>query len=67
MLEFLLLDGSGTARPEGGRCTVSRLPGDIPFLGMLIALAARKPLIEHCGSWAANARTTFGDGLVSRC
>ena len=43
------------------------LPGDIPFLGMLIALAARKPLIaRYCGSWAANTRTTFMN-RVTRC
>lgn len=35
-------------------------PGDIPLLGMLIALLLRKPLIaRYGGSWANNNQTTF--------
>lgn len=35
------------------------LPGDIPLLGMLVALALRKRLIvRYGGSWAANQQTT---------
>ncbi len=35
------------------------LPGDIPLLGMLVALAFRKRLIaRYGGSWAANSQTT---------
>jgi len=34
-------------------------PGDIPFIGMLVALGFRKRLIvRYCGSWATTARTT---------
>jgi glycosyltransferase involved in cell wall biosynthesis len=36
------------------------LPGDIPFLGMLVALALRKRLIaRYGGSWVANRQTTL--------
>ncbi len=36
------------------------LPGDIPLLGMLVALSLRKPLIaRYGGSWATNSQTTI--------
>ncbi len=36
------------------------LPGDIPFLGMLVAILLRKRLIaNYGGSWAPNSRTTL--------
>jgi len=35
-------------------------PGDIPLLGMIVALGLRKRLIvRYCGSWARTARTTI--------
>jgi glycosyltransferase involved in cell wall biosynthesis len=35
-------------------------PGDIPLLGMLVALALRKRLIvRYCGSWTKTSHTTF--------
>jgi glycosyltransferase involved in cell wall biosynthesis len=41
------------------------LPGDIPLLGMLIALILRKPLIaRYGGSWIKNDRTTLMDGIT---
>jgi glycosyltransferase involved in cell wall biosynthesis len=34
-------------------------PGDIPLLGMLVALAMRKRLlVRYCGSWESTSRTT---------
>lgn len=47
---------------EVGRADVVHvpLPGDIPLIGMLIALARRKRLIaRYGGSWAATSRTTL--------
>jgi glycosyltransferase involved in cell wall biosynthesis len=36
------------------------LPGDLAFLGMLVALALRKPLIaRYGGAWSANTQTTL--------
>jgi glycosyltransferase involved in cell wall biosynthesis len=36
------------------------VPGDIPLLGMLIAIKLRKRLIvRYCGSWAITGQTTF--------
>lgn len=36
------------------------LPGDMPFLGMVVALVLRKPLLaRYGGSWAPTAETTF--------
>jgi glycosyltransferase involved in cell wall biosynthesis len=41
------------------------LPGDIPFLGMIIALVLRKHLIaRYCGSWIPVARTTAMNRLT---
>ncbi|GAB1472147.1 hypothetical protein MASR2M66_30250 [Chloroflexota bacterium] len=41
------------------------LPGDIPLLGMLVALALRKPLIaRYGGSWVANSQTTVMSRLT---
>lgn len=35
------------------------LPGDIPFLGMLVAVALRRPLIaRYGGAWDVNSQTT---------
>ncbi len=35
-------------------------PGDIPFLGMLVALALRKRLlVRYCGSWEVTTQTTL--------
>lgn len=40
-------------------------PGDIPFLGMLVALVLRKRLIvRYCGSWATTDRTTLMNRLT---
>ena len=44
------------------------LPGDIPLLGMLIALVGRKRLIaRYGGSWARNAQTTVMNGVTRFC
>ena len=41
------------------------LPGDIPFLAMLVALVLRKQLIaRYGGSWYANSETTFMNRLT---
>lgn len=41
------------------------LPGDIPFLGMVVALAFRKPLFaRYCASWHTNSQTTFMDRVT---
>jgi glycosyltransferase involved in cell wall biosynthesis len=40
-------------------------PGDIPLLGMVVALAMRKPLVvRYCGSWEATSRTTAANRLT---
>jgi glycosyltransferase involved in cell wall biosynthesis len=40
-------------------------PGDIPLLGMLVALALRKRLIvRYCGSWIRTERTTMGNRIT---
>lgn len=40
-------------------CVHVPLPGDIPLIAVVVALAMRKPLIvRYCGSWAATASTT---------
>lgn len=41
------------------------LPGDLPFIGMVIAQALRKPLLARYGSsWAVNAETTMMNRLT---
>lgn len=47
-------------------------PGDLPLLGMLVALGYRKRLIvRYCGSWFVTARTTMTNrvtrGLMRMC
>lgn len=43
------------------------LPGDLPFLGMLIAQALRKPLLARYGSsWAVNGETTLMNRVIKR-
>ena len=40
-------------------------PGDIPLLGMLVALALRKRLIvRYCGSWTKTGRTTLANRVT---
>ena len=44
------------------------LPGDISFLGMLVALAMRKRLIaRYGGSWAVTAQTTVMNRVIREC
>jgi glycosyltransferase involved in cell wall biosynthesis len=44
------------------------LPGDIPFLGMLIALVLRKPLlVRYGGSWAPTRQTTLMNRVTRAC
>jgi glycosyltransferase involved in cell wall biosynthesis len=41
-------------------CVHVPLPGDIPLIAAVVALAMRKPLIaRYCGSWDATASTTI--------
>ncbi len=41
------------------------LPGDLPLLGLLVALVMRKKIIaRYGGSWAATAQTTFFNRLT---
>jgi glycosyltransferase involved in cell wall biosynthesis len=43
------------------------LPGDIPFLGLLVALMSRKRMISYwVASWAQTARTRYTDRVVLR-
>ncbi len=43
------------------------VPGDIQFLGMLVALVLRKKLIvRYCGSWLPTSRTTMMN-RITRC
>lgn len=44
------------------------LPGDVSFLGMLVALALGKRLIaRYGGSWAATAQTTMMNRVIRAC
>jgi hypothetical protein len=44
------------------------LPGDIPLLGMLVALASRKPLVaRYGGSWVTTGVTTFMNRVTRAC
>jgi glycosyltransferase involved in cell wall biosynthesis len=44
------------------------LPGDLPFLGMLVALALRKRLIaRYGGSWTPTSQTTFMNRVTRAC
>lgn len=52
-------------------CVHVPLPGDIPLVAMLVALALRKPLIaRYCGSWVPTRGTTWANrvtrGLMRR-
>jgi glycosyltransferase involved in cell wall biosynthesis len=43
------------------------LPGDLPFIGMLMAQAYRKPLLARYGSsWAINGETTLMNRVTKR-
>lgn len=43
------------------------LPGDLPFIGMLIAQALHKPLLARYGSsWAVNGETTLMNRVIKR-
>lgn len=40
-------------------------PGDLALIGMLVALAMRKPLlVRYCGSWVATSRTTVANRVT---
>jgi glycosyltransferase involved in cell wall biosynthesis len=59
----------GLIAPEVRRADVVHvpLPGDLPFIGMVIAQALRKPLLARYGSsWAVNAETTVMNRLTKR-
>jgi len=44
------------------------LPGDIPFLGMWVAVFLRRRLIaRYGGSWTSNSRSTFMDRVTRAC
>lgn len=44
------------------------LPGDLPLLGLLVALAQRKPLIaRYGGSWASTSQTTLMNRVTKAC
>lgn len=44
------------------------LPGDIPLLAMMVALAMRKRLVaRYGGSWAKTSRTTFMNRVTTGC
>jgi glycosyltransferase involved in cell wall biosynthesis len=44
------------------------LPGDIPLIGMCVALAMRKPLlVRYGGSWARNDGTTIMNTVTRSC
>lgn len=46
-------------------CVHVPLPGDIPLIAMLIALALRKPLVaRYCGSWFPTRRTTWANRVT---
>lgn len=41
------------------------LPGDVGFLGLLLAQAMRKPVVaRYCGSWVTNSQTTIANRLM---
>ena len=43
------------------------LPGDLPFIGMLVAQMFRKPLLARYGSsWSINGETTLMNRLTKR-
>jgi glycosyltransferase involved in cell wall biosynthesis len=44
------------------------LPGDVPLLAMLIAIAHRKPLIaRYCNNWRRTPETTFMNVVTRTC
>lgn len=44
------------------------LPGDVPLLGMWLALAMRKRLLaRYGGSWVANSQSTFMNRVTKAC
>jgi len=44
------------------------LPGDLPLLGMLVAVALRKRLVvRYGGSWTATSQTTFMNRVTQGC
>lgn len=43
-------------------------PGDIPFLGLLAAIALRKRLVaRYCGSWTVTSQTTLMNRVTRQC
>jgi hypothetical protein len=43
------------------------LPGDIPFLGMIVAMALRKRvLVRYCGAWERTGQTTLMNTMTKR-
>jgi glycosyltransferase involved in cell wall biosynthesis len=58
-----------TMTPEIRRADVLHvpLPGDLPFIGMVLAQAYRKPLLARYGSsWTVNSETTLMNRLTKR-
>ena len=58
-----------TMAPEIRRADVLHvpLPGDLPFIGMVLAQAYRKPLLARYGSsWTVNSETTMMNRLTKR-
>jgi hypothetical protein len=58
-----------TMAPEIRRADVLHvpLPGDLPFIGMMLAQAYRKPLLARYGSsWSVNSETTMMNRLTKR-
>jgi glycosyltransferase involved in cell wall biosynthesis len=58
-----------TMTPEIRRADVLHvpLPGDLPFIGMMLAQAYRKPLLARYGSsWTVNSETTMMNRLTKR-
>lgn len=44
------------------------LPGDVPFLGMLVTLALRRPMLaRYCGSWFPTSQTTLMNRITRSC
>lgn len=56
------------AAMRGADVVHTPLPGDLPFLGMILALVGRKRLIaRYGGSWSATAQSTLMNRVTRQC